>query len=555
MRLLRRAESFGVEAELVIPLEVFIRDNWQCHICPDKIPKGSRPGRVKAHAHEYDPLSPTIDHIIPHSAGGPHTYENCATAHRQCNGFKNDDLDYVHENPSRRRRVRRQVPLDVRALTARFKAQTVRQKVSERGRRLYRLRSDCLIWTGTRPTRSGYASVYLAGGKVARVHRVAYELVHGEGSAAGLTVDHLCGVPLCCNVKHLEAVTNEENVRRRSLWITECPRGHPFTTENTRLTSDGHRSCRQCGRDAYHLKKVGHEFVFDPTNPSTVRARCLTCRLERESTPQSCPYGHEYGVDNDARDKQGKRVCLQCRRNKYHLQNHDHEFLLDKSNPSLKRQRCLICFQNAENAKHCARGHEYTAFTTEYSSEGYRKCAQCRLDLLHLPRYKHEFVIDTSFTGKKRRCLQCAETKAAKRPSHCTKGHKMTPENTEVHSTRGTRSCLQCRLDLTHIPAKGHSFVNDPNNTGILRRCLRCREERKSLTHCAKRHKFTPENTMYHTYTGRPLCVTCKMNRTHPTTHGHNYVIALTPNGRRHCLTCARQKRRTATAARKPKSG
>lgn len=551
-RLLRRAESFGVEAELVIPVEVFIRDKWTCRICGKKIPKDSRPGRIKTHAHDYDPLSASIDHVVPHSAGGPHTYQNCATAHRRCNGFKNAAPDYVHE-PNRKRRKRRQLPLDTKTLTVRFKNQTVRQSVSERGRQLYGLEDDCLIWTGTKPTPTGYASVYLVGGRVARVHRVAYELVHGEGSAEGLTVDHLCGVPLCCNVKHLEAVSNEENVRRRALWITECPKGHPFTDENTRITSGGHRSCRQCGRDAYHLDKVGHAFVLDPETPPHKRARCLTCRLEMESTPQFCPYGHEFTLenDNDKRDKQGKRVCNQCRRNKAHLKEFDHEFVLDRSNIESTRQRCLICFETARNATRCPRGHEYTEFTIEIDTAGYRKCAQCRLDLLHVPRYGHEFLIDTSYTGKKRRCLKCMARKESERASHCPGGHEMTPENTEIHSTRGSRSCLQCRLDASHIPAHGHAFLVDPHHTGKLRRCLTCQLEMENPTHCSKGHKLTPETTAYHTYTGRPLCVVCKLNRTHPKTHGHEYEIGLTTTGRRCCLTCDKQKRRTS----QPQSG
>ncbi|WP_108921057.1 HNH endonuclease [Mycobacterium montefiorense] len=546
-RMLRRAQEFGVEAELVIPEEVFARDNWTCKVCGKKIPPRSRSLKNRTYSHEYDPLSPSIDHVIPHSAGGPHTYDNCTTVHRRCNSFKSSAQDYVHDDPNRTRRITRELPLDVEAVRARLKSQTVRQEVSERGRQLYGLKDDCLLWSGTKPNARGYAAMYLVGGKVRLVHRVAYEVAHGEGSIEGLTVDHLCGVPLCCNVKHLEAVSNEENVRRRSLWITHCVNGHEFTEENTYyFHTDGHRRCRQCNRDAYHLQTLGHEFVLDQENAPSKRARCLTCRLEKESTPQFCPYGHEYTADNDndKRDKQGKRMCSQCRRDDYHLKVLNHEFVLDRSNPSLKRQRCLICYEAAENATHCPRSHEYTEFTMEYSVDGYRKCAQCRLDLLHFPRYGHNFEIDTGYTGKKRRCLECMRQKEASIPSHCKNGHEFTAETTTYHRTRGSRICVLCELNRSHVPATGHEFVIDPNHTGELRRCLTCKQQKAaSRTHCANGHKFSPETTFYHTYTGEPRCVICKMNYRHVPTFGHEYVIYPTANGRR-CLTCIENKQK-----------
>lgn len=51
---------------------------------------------------------------------------------------------------------------------------------------------------------------------------------------------------------HLEPVTSRENTLRgqsiQSLNArkTECVHGHPFTLENTRIDSRGHRHCRTC---------------------------------------------------------------------------------------------------------------------------------------------------------------------------------------------------------------------------------------------------------------------------------------------------------------------
>lgn len=49
-----------------------------------------------------------------------------------------------------------------------------------------------------------------------RAHRFAYELVKGP-IPEGLTLDHLCNVPLCVNPDHLEPVTLSENIRRANV--------------------------------------------------------------------------------------------------------------------------------------------------------------------------------------------------------------------------------------------------------------------------------------------------------------------------------------------------
>ncbi|WP_084522467.1 HNH endonuclease [Nocardia inohanensis] len=125
-------------------------------------------------------------------------------------------------------------------------------------------------------------------------HRFAYELVHGVGSASNLTIDHLCGVPLCCNVNHLEAVSIAENLKRAALRIQECPLGHPYTEENTLVSPEGHRRCRQCFNDGTHIPSFGHSFVNDPMNPSSTRRRCLICRILRERQEHVKKFGHKF---------------------------------------------------------------------------------------------------------------------------------------------------------------------------------------------------------------------------------------------------------------------
>jgi len=75
-----RAKKYGVEYMPLNPLKVFERDNWTCQICGRKTPKGLR-GTIEDKA-------PEIDHRIPMSKGGPHTYSNTQCACRECNRIK-----------------------------------------------------------------------------------------------------------------------------------------------------------------------------------------------------------------------------------------------------------------------------------------------------------------------------------------------------------------------------------------------------------------------------------------------------------------------------------
>lgn len=90
-------------------------------------------------------------------------------------------------------------------------------------------------------------------------------------------------VPLCCNPNHLEAVSNAENLRGAGAMVHTCPAGHPYDDTNTHYDLAGHRRCRQCNTDRYHLEVHGHEFFPDPDNPSTKRRRCLTCLLAKNA--------------------------------------------------------------------------------------------------------------------------------------------------------------------------------------------------------------------------------------------------------------------------------
>ena len=80
----RRARKKTVEAEYVETMKVFQRDQWRCQLCGCKTPKALR-GKDK-------PNSPELDHIVPLSRGGAHTYANTQCACAQCNQRKGSKI-------------------------------------------------------------------------------------------------------------------------------------------------------------------------------------------------------------------------------------------------------------------------------------------------------------------------------------------------------------------------------------------------------------------------------------------------------------------------------
>lgn len=73
----RRARMFGVKYSPVNAIAVFERDGWRCQICGRKTPK-----RLRGTYHD---AAPELDHRIPMSIGGEHSYENTQCACRECN--------------------------------------------------------------------------------------------------------------------------------------------------------------------------------------------------------------------------------------------------------------------------------------------------------------------------------------------------------------------------------------------------------------------------------------------------------------------------------------
>ena len=78
--------------------------------------------------------------------------------------------------------------------------------------------SGCWLWIGSgNGGQKPYGRLFdLATGKNELAHRVSYRLFKGE-IPAGFQIDHCCRNMQCVNPNHLEAVTMEENKRRR--WL------------------------------------------------------------------------------------------------------------------------------------------------------------------------------------------------------------------------------------------------------------------------------------------------------------------------------------------------
>jgi hypothetical protein len=77
----RRAAARGLNAENVDRQRVGERDGWRCGVCAKKVD----PALVWPH-----PRSQSLDHVIPLSEGGEHTYANTRIAHLRCNVLRRD---------------------------------------------------------------------------------------------------------------------------------------------------------------------------------------------------------------------------------------------------------------------------------------------------------------------------------------------------------------------------------------------------------------------------------------------------------------------------------
>ena len=121
---------------------------------------------------------------------------------------------------------------------------------------------NCQEWEGERFP-SGYGYVSSAERReygTPLAHRVAWIKANGP-IPDGMKILHSCDNPPCVNLAHLSVGTQSKNIadavaRGRITHLgkaqrsrTHCARRHAFTPENTRVNTDGSRSCRTCRRE------------------------------------------------------------------------------------------------------------------------------------------------------------------------------------------------------------------------------------------------------------------------------------------------------------------
>jgi hypothetical protein len=137
------------------------------------------------------------------------------------------------------------------------KIQSLRDKLLEN--RVIHPLYGCWLWTlGRKP--NGYGEIKWKG-KTYTVHRLAYVEFKGKEPKNHVLHKLECPHKHCFNPDHLYDGTNIDNYLDREIFgqnhgleelnnkrrnVTHCPKGHEYTSENTRIDRAGTKRCIAC---------------------------------------------------------------------------------------------------------------------------------------------------------------------------------------------------------------------------------------------------------------------------------------------------------------------
>lgn len=146
--------------------------------------------------------------------------------------------------------------------------------------------SPCWEWSD-RTDKAGYAAWNRLGESYA--HRVSHLVFIGP-IPPKYHVDHVCRNRSCFNPLHLEAITGEENRRRRNEAVTHCVNGHEFSPENTKILPirAGQkwecvgRVCKTCARDRSRRNYHKHPERCREANRRSAAKRKARLQAEKE---------------------------------------------------------------------------------------------------------------------------------------------------------------------------------------------------------------------------------------------------------------------------------
>lgn len=71
------------KGDKIVALIVFEMYDWTCFVCG---------ARIDPHRRTPDPMAATLEHAVPLSKNGQHTWSNVFPAHNLCNAIKGDEL-------------------------------------------------------------------------------------------------------------------------------------------------------------------------------------------------------------------------------------------------------------------------------------------------------------------------------------------------------------------------------------------------------------------------------------------------------------------------------